>query len=164
MPDQYDLKCVLLWLLIMPETFARVGIRQRNYQPDPACTRGSLNQNQTRFRSHPRCSPRRLRSRLKRVRGRSQGENRQDRLYRSLISYPAEWGLECRPMSVIITIGICWLGLNGALVAVLATRSSRPGLRARLFNWVVRNRHSGAGMVRFRGDQPISSLPTSRLG
>jgi hypothetical protein len=42
-------------------------------------------------------------------------------------------------MSVLTTIGICWLGLNGAVFAVLATRKSRPGLRARLFNWVIRN-------------------------
>jgi hypothetical protein len=37
------------------------------------------------------------------------------------------------------TIGICWLGLNGAVFAALATRKSRLGLRARLFNWVIRN-------------------------
>jgi hypothetical protein len=42
-------------------------------------------------------------------------------------------------MSVLGTIGICWLGLNGAVFAVLATRKSRPHLRARLFNWVIRN-------------------------
>jgi hypothetical protein len=42
-------------------------------------------------------------------------------------------------MSVLGTIGICWLGLNGAVFAALATRKSRPRLRARLFNWVVRN-------------------------
>jgi hypothetical protein len=41
-------------------------------------------------------------------------------------------------MSVLGTIGICWLGLNAALFAALATRKSRPGLRARLFNWVIR--------------------------
>ena len=37
------------------------------------------------------------------------------------------------------TIGICWLGLNGAVFAVLTTRKSRPHLRERLFNWVIRN-------------------------
>jgi hypothetical protein len=42
-------------------------------------------------------------------------------------------------MSVLGTIGICWLGLNGAVFAALASRKSRPGLRARLFNWVIRN-------------------------
>jgi hypothetical protein len=42
-------------------------------------------------------------------------------------------------MSVLTTIGICWLGLNGAVFAALATRKSRPRLRARLFNWVIRN-------------------------
>ena len=42
-------------------------------------------------------------------------------------------------MSVLGTIGICWLGLNGAVFAALASRKSRPGLRAGLFNWVVRN-------------------------
>jgi hypothetical protein len=41
-------------------------------------------------------------------------------------------------MSVLSTIGICWLGLNGAVFAALATRKSRPRLRARLFNWVIR--------------------------
>jgi hypothetical protein len=41
-------------------------------------------------------------------------------------------------MSVLGTIGICWLGLNGAVFAALATRKSRPRLRARLFNWVIR--------------------------
>jgi len=41
-------------------------------------------------------------------------------------------------MSVVGTIGICWLGLNGAVFAALATRKSRPRLRARLFNWVIR--------------------------
>jgi hypothetical protein len=40
-------------------------------------------------------------------------------------------------MSVLSTIGVCWLGLNAALLATLATRKSRPGLRARLFNWVI---------------------------
>lgn len=66
-------------------------------------------------------------------------------------------------MSVFITIGICWLGLNGALFAVLMTRRSQPGLRARLFNWVIRGRHSGAGMVPFRGDQP-KFAPDKPLG
>jgi hypothetical protein len=42
-------------------------------------------------------------------------------------------------MSVLGTSGICWLGLNAAVFAALATRKSRPGLRARLFNWVIRN-------------------------
>jgi hypothetical protein len=42
-------------------------------------------------------------------------------------------------MSVLGTIGMCWLGLNGALFAALATRKSRPHLRARLFKWVIRN-------------------------
>jgi hypothetical protein len=42
-------------------------------------------------------------------------------------------------MSVLGTIGICWLGLNGAVFAALATRKSQPGLRARLFHWVIRN-------------------------
>ena len=42
-------------------------------------------------------------------------------------------------MSVLGAIGICWLGLNGAVFAALASRKSRPRLRARLFNWVVRN-------------------------
>jgi hypothetical protein len=41
-------------------------------------------------------------------------------------------------MSVLGTIGICWLGLNGAVFAALATRKSRPRLRASLFNWVIR--------------------------
>jgi hypothetical protein len=41
-------------------------------------------------------------------------------------------------MSVLGTIGICWLGLNGAVFAALATRKARPRLRARLFNWVMR--------------------------
>jgi hypothetical protein len=42
-------------------------------------------------------------------------------------------------MSALSTIGICWLGLNGALFVALATRKSRRGVRARLFNWVIRN-------------------------
>jgi hypothetical protein len=42
-------------------------------------------------------------------------------------------------MSVLGTIGICWLGLNGLVFAALLTRKSRPRLRARLFNWVMRN-------------------------
>jgi len=33
-------------------------------------------------------------------------------------------------MSVLGTLGIFWLGLNGAVFAALATRKSRPGLRA----------------------------------
>ena len=43
-------------------------------------------------------------------------------------------------MSVLSTIGICWLGVNGALFAVLATRKARPALRDRLFNWVIQGR------------------------
>jgi hypothetical protein len=51
-------------------------------------------------------------------------------------------------MSVLGAIGICWLGLNCAVFAALAARKSRPGLRARLFRWVIRNeprdrRHRG---------------------
>ena len=42
-------------------------------------------------------------------------------------------------MSVLGTIGICLLASNGAVFAALVTRKSRPGLRARLFNWVIRN-------------------------
>jgi hypothetical protein len=42
-------------------------------------------------------------------------------------------------MSVFGTIGICLLGLNGAVFAALLTRKSRPRLRARLFNWVIWN-------------------------
>jgi hypothetical protein len=42
-------------------------------------------------------------------------------------------------MSVLGTIGICLLCLNGAVFAALVTRKSRPRLRARLFNWVIRN-------------------------
>jgi hypothetical protein len=42
-------------------------------------------------------------------------------------------------MSVLGTIGIFWLGLNGAVFAALATRKSRPRLRAQLFYWVIRN-------------------------
>jgi hypothetical protein len=42
-------------------------------------------------------------------------------------------------MSVLGTIGICLLALNGVVFAVLATRKSRPHFRARLFNWVIRN-------------------------
>jgi hypothetical protein len=59
-------------------------------------------------------------------------------------------------MSVLGTIGICWLGLNGALLVVLATSKSRPRLRARLFNWVLRNegeRHPP------RGRTPRMALP-----
>jgi hypothetical protein len=41
-------------------------------------------------------------------------------------------------MSVLGTIGICWLSANGVLLVALATRKPRPGLRARLVNWVVR--------------------------
>ncbi len=41
-------------------------------------------------------------------------------------------------MSVLGLIGISWLGLNGLLVAVLLNRRSRPVLKARLFNWVIR--------------------------
>lgn len=66
-------------------------------------------------------------------------------------------------MSVFITIGICWLGLNGALFAVLVTCRSQPGLRARLFNWVIRSRHSGVGTDPFRGDQP-KFAPDKPLG
>jgi hypothetical protein len=47
-------------------------------------------------------------------------------------------------MSVLGTLGICWLGLNGAVFAALATRKSRRGLRARLFNWVIRNEFRAA--------------------
>jgi hypothetical protein len=36
-------------------------------------------------------------------------------------------------MSVLGTIGICWLGLNGAVFVALATRKSRPSLGARFF-------------------------------
>jgi hypothetical protein len=42
-------------------------------------------------------------------------------------------------MSVLSTIGICWLGLNSAVFAALATRKSRPSLSARLLHWVIRN-------------------------
>jgi hypothetical protein len=42
-------------------------------------------------------------------------------------------------MSVLSTIGICWLGLNGAVFAALATRKSRLRVRAQLFYWVIRN-------------------------
>jgi hypothetical protein len=41
-------------------------------------------------------------------------------------------------MSVLSTIGL-WLGVNGAVFAVLAARKPRPGLRAWLFHWVIRN-------------------------
>jgi hypothetical protein len=41
-------------------------------------------------------------------------------------------------MSVLGTIGICWLGLNGAVFAALMTRTSRPRLSAHLFDWVIR--------------------------
>ena len=41
-------------------------------------------------------------------------------------------------MSVLSTIGIIWLGVNGAVFAALATRAPRPRLRARLFNWIIR--------------------------
>jgi len=43
-------------------------------------------------------------------------------------------------MSVLSTIGICWLGINGALFAVLATRKPQPAYRARLFRWVIQSR------------------------
>jgi hypothetical protein len=38
-------------------------------------------------------------------------------------------------MSVLGTLGICWLGLSSAVFTALATRKSRPGLRTRQFNW-----------------------------
>jgi hypothetical protein len=53
-------------------------------------------------------------------------------------------------MSVLSTIGICWLGLNGAVFAALATRTSRPGLRSRLFDLVIRNKPKGPGRHRER--------------
>lgn len=63
-------------------------------------------------------------------------------------------------MSVLSTIGICWLGLNGALFAALATRKSRPGVRAHLFNWVIRNEpkepHRADG-IRARNGSPIQT-------
>jgi len=42
-------------------------------------------------------------------------------------------------MSVLNTVAICWLSLNSVVFAALATRKSRPRLRARLFSWVMRN-------------------------
>jgi hypothetical protein len=64
-------------------------------------------------------------------------------------------------MSVLGTIGICWLGLNGAVFAALATRKSRPRLRARLFNWVIRNeRASFSRTVAFtRSSDLTTGLP-----
>jgi hypothetical protein len=41
-------------------------------------------------------------------------------------------------MSVLSTIGIIWLGVNGAVFVALATRTPRPRLRARLFKWIIR--------------------------
>lgn len=41
-------------------------------------------------------------------------------------------------MSVLSTIVIGWLVLNGVVVAALLARRSRPELRERLFRWVIR--------------------------
>jgi len=41
-------------------------------------------------------------------------------------------------MSVLSIIVICWLALNGVVVAALLARRSRPELRERLFKWVIR--------------------------
>jgi hypothetical protein len=67
-------------------------------------------------------------------------------------------------------VGICWLGLNGALFATLATRKSQPRLRARLFNWVIRNelrerRRPTHGGIRTRKPPAalqLDALPDSR--
>jgi hypothetical protein len=51
-------------------------------------------------------------------------------------------------MSVLATIGICWLGANGALAVALLNRRARPAMRDRLFRWVMRHprpdRHQSA--------------------
>ena len=67
-------------------------------------------------------------------------------------------------------VGICWLGLNGAVFATLATRKSQPRLRARLFNWVIRNelrerRRPTHGGIRTRKPPAalqLHALPDSR--
>jgi hypothetical protein len=41
-------------------------------------------------------------------------------------------------MAVLGSIALCWLGLNAILFAALITRKSRPRLKGRLFNWVIR--------------------------
>lgn len=51
-------------------------------------------------------------------------------------------------MSVLGLIGLCWLGLNGALFVALVTRKSRPRLRGRLFNWVIRSTVKERGRTR----------------
>ena len=43
-------------------------------------------------------------------------------------------------MSVLSTILIGWLALNGVVVAALLARRSRPQLRERLFKWVIRGK------------------------
>lgn len=51
-------------------------------------------------------------------------------------------------MSVLSLIGLCWLGLNVALFAALITRKSRPRLKGRLFNWVIRTTVKDRGRPR----------------
>jgi hypothetical protein len=46
-------------------------------------------------------------------------------------------------MSVLATIGICWLGANGALAVALLNRCPRAIMRAKLFRWVIRHQRPG---------------------
>lgn len=63
-------------------------------------------------------------------------------------------------MSVLNTVAICWVSLNSVVFAALATRKSRPRLRARLFNWVLRN---GSEKPRHRRERHPRPVPNTRV-
>jgi hypothetical protein len=58
-------------------------------------------------------------------------------------------------MSILSAAAICWLALNGAVFAALATRRSRPRLKARLFNWVLRSEPNKPRRPRERHPHPL---------
>jgi hypothetical protein len=59
-------------------------------------------------------------------------------------------------MSVLSTVILGWIALNGAVAGALLTRRSRPALREKLFQWVMRGENDK------RPRSPQAHVPPSR--